>query len=126
MDATEVYRRFKNAQKRFYQELSTIQREFISSNFKFKEGDVVWFKNYHYKAPTLIVIDSIYFHNTGDYAEERFYQRPVIKISGHMVDEEGYDITYFKDSDQAVSVDLNPEEITQITTIKPKGLKRRL
>lgn len=124
MDSREVYKKYKSAKKRFYDELAAIQKEYISSHYTFKEGDIVKFKNMFYKNPTLIVLDAIYFNNQGNYADENSYRNPVIRISGHMVDEEGYDKTYFPDSTQTIGVMASADDVIEVISMRPKGLRQ--
>lgn len=128
MNANEVYKRFNNAKKRFMDEIASIQASYISSNFSFKKGDIVSvIKNRSYNrnaTPILVLIDSIYFNNDGNLFDERFYRNPNVLISGHRVDSEGYDLTYFKDSDQRIGERFSPDDIVNITSIRSKGIKR--
>ena len=125
METSEVYKRYKSAKNRFFEELSKIQKEYISSRYQFKEGDIVRFKNIHYKEPTLIVIDSMYFNNSGNFANEESYQYPYVQISGHLVDEQGYDKTYFPNSlnSQPIGVLCSANDVIETTNIRPRGLR---
>lgn len=123
MDQNEVYRRYQDATKRYCEELAAIQRDYIFSLYNFKKGDVVLFKNMYYKKPTLIVLDSIYFENNGNFTQESSYRNPRIKISGHMVDEDGYDMTYFPTSTQTIDVIAYAADVMEVTTIIPRGLR---
>ena len=125
MDQNEVYRRYQGATKRYREELAAIQRDYIFSLYNFKKGDVVLFKNMHYKEPTLIVLDSIYFVNNGNFTQESSYRNPRIMISGHMVDEDGYDKTCFPTSTQTIDVMAYAADVMEVTTITPRGLKNR-
>lgn len=128
MDSSEVYKRFKIAKQKFMDEIASIQASYVSSNFSFKEGDVVSViknRNYNRNAtPILVLIESIFFNNKGNLFEEWIYTNPSIMISGHRVDNEGYDLTFFKDSDQRIGELFRPEDVVSITTIRPKKIKR--
>lgn len=128
MDSSEVYKRFKIAKQKFIDEIASIQASYISSNFSFKEGDVISVKknrNYNRNVtPILVLIESNFFNNKGNLFEEWIYKNPVIMISGHRVDNEGYDLTYFRDSDQRIDELFRPEDVVSITSIRPKKIKR--
>ena len=125
MEASEVYKRYKSAKNCFFEELSNIQKEYISSRYQFKEGDIVRFKNIHYKEPTLIVIEKMYFVNSGNFANEESFKYPNIQVSGHMVDEQGYDKTYFPNSlnSQPIGVLCSANDVIEINNIRPKALR---
>ncbi len=74
--------------------------------------------------PILVLIESNFFNNKGNLFEEWIYKNPVIMISGHRVDNEGYDLTYFRDSDQRIDELFRPEDVVSITSIRPKKIKR--
>lgn len=136
MESSEVYKRYLDAKKRFdedlwaskktfHKELSEIQQSYISSLYTFKEGDVVIIKNRYYDKPTLIVIEAVFFENNGNYEAEESYRHPIILVSGHMVDEDGYDKTYFPNSTQTIGVTCHAKDVTEITFIRHKGLRGR-
>ena len=128
MDSSEVCRRFNLEKTKFMDEIASIQDSYISSNFSFKKGDVVSvIKNRRFNRnapPILVLINSIYFDNDGNLFDERIYRNPGIIISGHRVDNDGYDLTYFKDSDQRISDMFIPDDIVEITSIIPRRIKR--
>lgn len=124
MNSSDVYDKYKSAKRRFYEELGAIQKAYISSHYAFKEGDVVVFKNIYYRAPTLIAIDSVFFNNQGNLADENSYRNPRVVVSGHIVDDEGYDKTIFPDSTQTIGVMASANDIIEVTNLRPKGLRR--
>ena len=136
MESSEVHKRFLDAKKRFDQDLSALKKAFhkeleeiqlsyISSLYTFERGDVVIIKNHYYDKPTLIVIEGVYFENNGNYEAEESYRYPIILVSGHMVDEDGYDKTYFPNSTQTIGVRCYAKDVIEKTHIRPKGLRVR-
>lgn len=124
MEAYELYNKYKRAKERFQEEKAAIAKEYISSHYSFKEGDIVKIQNIFYKEPTLIVLDSVYIGYNPEYStEENAYRNPKVSISGHMVDEEGYDITYFPNSTQTIGVGAKADDVIEVTNIRPKGLR---
>jgi len=120
MDSNECYRRYRNARMRFNNELEAIEEEYISSNYSLKEGDIVRFKNYSYRTPTLACIKSLYF--TAKLEDER-YRYPHVGVKGFVVDEEGYFVPFIKGGSQPISCAFEPQEIIEVTAIKYKGLR---
>lgn len=120
MDSNECYRRYKSARMRFNKELEAIRKEYISSNYSFKEGDIVRFKNYFHKTPTLVCIESMFF--TGELEDVR-YKYPHVRVEGFLVDEEGYLVPFFKGGSQPNSCLFEADDIIEVTTIKYKGLR---
>lgn len=87
-----VRARFDAIKMRYKSQLHTIEQTYISNVYSLKEGDVIRFTNRYIKEPTLIVIDRLYFGFHG--SEEETYEKPFVCISGHQVDEDGYDYKY--------------------------------
>ena len=100
MDSLQVHKKFLSAKKRFTEELAAIQKEYIESHYNFKEGDIVRFKNGYCKNPTLVAIDSLYFNDAKYVGDERAYKNPIVAFAGHVVDEEGYNVSFFRGSNQ--------------------------
>ena len=65
------------------------------------------------------------FENNGNLTQESSYRNPRIKISGNMVDEDGYDMTYFPTSTQTIDVIAYAADVMEVTTIIPRGLRHR-
>ena len=120
MDSNECYRRYKSARIRFNNELEAIRKEYISSNYSFKEGDIVRFKNYFYKTHTLVCIERLYF--TAKLEDDR-YKYPHVGVDGFVVDEEGYLVPIIKGGSQPCSCLFEADDIIEVTTIKYKGLR---
>lgn len=125
---TELHRKYKfetirfNAAKaRHRKYLVSIEKEYISANYPFKEGDVVRF---FVGEPILIVIDRMYFTYRG--SEEATYNDPIVMVDGHAIDEEGYNLLCCPDSDnpQEVSYMRYADEIKEIVDIIPKGRRK--
>ena len=72
--------------------------------------------------PILIVIDRMYFTYRG--SEEATYNIPIVRVDGHAIYEEGYDLFYFPDSDQKVSYIKDADEIKEIVDIIPNGRRK--
>ena len=114
MDSSEVYKKYIIARRLFYKELRAIQKEYIASHFNFKEGDVILFKRFLSKKPSLAVIDSIHFNICPDYPEEDCYKNPLVRIWGHYVDEDGYNILS-SSSNEPIEVIVNVDEVIEGT-----------
>ena len=111
--------RFNAAKARHQTHLASIEKEYISANYPFKEGDVV---RIFVGEPILIVIDRMYFTYRG--SEEATYNIPIVRVDGHAIDEEGYDLFYFPDSDQKVSYIKDADDIKERVDIIPKGRRK--
>ena len=121
MEISEVNKRYKIAKAKFLNEIRNINNQYVLSNFKFKEGDVVRFKNKYYK-PTLAVVDKIYFigrFDLGGHRVECVTKNTIISIDGHVVDENGYDIYIYRD---LLTCMFEPNDVFEVTNIKPKGM----
>lgn len=120
MEISEVNKRYKIAKAKFLNEIRNINNQYVFSNFKFKEGDVVRFKN-KYNKPTLVVVDKIYFigcFDLGRHRVECVTKNTIISIEGHVVDENGYDIYIYRDLRTCM---FEPNDVFEVTNIKPKG-----
>jgi hypothetical protein len=74
MDSYEVYQRYLNAKKRFNEELNAIQKAYISSNYKFKEGDIVKIKGDRLESFTdYLYVEKIFFYEHRDYPTDENY-----------------------------------------------------
>ena len=120
MDANECYRKYRNARMRFANELETIEKDFISSNYSFKKGDIVRFKNYFYQTPKLVCIEKLYL--TAKKEDDR-YRYPHVAVYGFVVDEEGYLVPIMKGGSQPTSCSFDADEIIEVTAIQYKGLR---
>lgn len=128
MDSFEVYKRYLNAKKRFNDELNAIQKAYISSNYNFKEGDIVKIKGERLQPFTeYMLIEEIFFHKHGDYPTDKEYKEPIVKISGKKVDEEGYDCALCPPiSYEPIYNDYLVDSIEiEVTHIRHKGLRKR-
>lgn len=112
MNKDNVFGLYEAAKRRFHNELSKIQEEYISSNFTFKVGDIVKYKDL-FKSGYML-IDAIFFDNKGDYSDKNSYKNPRVVLSGRAVDETGKLKTYFSDSDQHIGVIVYADERTKI------------
>ena len=52
-------------------------KEYISSNYSFKEGDIVRFKNYFNQSPKLVYIEKLYLSAK---KEEEVKTTPIVKL----------------------------------------------
>ena len=120
MDSNECYRRYKSARMRFNNELEAIRKEYISSKYSFKEGDIVRFKNCFNIIPKLVCIKSMFF--AGKIEEER-YRYPHVRVEGFLVDEEGYLVPIMKGGSQPDTSLFDADEVIEVTTIQYKGLR---
>ena len=120
MDSNELYRKYKSAKMRFNNELEAIQKEYISSNYSYKEGDIVRFKNYFNQSPKLVYIEKLYLSAK---KEEDRYRYPHVSVLGFVVDEEGYLVPIMRGSSQPTSCSFESEDIIEVTAMQYKGLR---
>lgn len=120
MDKYECYNKYLSARMRFDNELEAIQKEYISSNFSFKVGDIVRYKFIYDSTPQFACIKKIEL--TGAKEDDK-YRFPHVRIEGHEVDEEGYLRPLLKGGYEPVSCHIEPDEIIEVTTIQYKGLR---
>ena len=128
MDSYEVYQRYLNAKKRFNEELNAIQKAYISSNYKFKEGDIVKIKGERLESFTdYLYVEKIFFYEHRDYPTDENYKEPIVKISGTLVDEDGYEVPFCPPiSYSPIERDYSVCDVEiEVTNIRYKGFRGR-
>ena len=122
MTIQEACKRYLKAKAQYEEEIKKIQEEYASGVYSFRKGDVVIFKNFFYKEPTRCVIDTMHYLDPETMCKYRYGNfSNNIKVSGHLVDVDGYDTPFFKGGDQAVGVGFYSDDVIEVTSIQAKG-----
>lgn len=122
MTIQEFCKRYKRAKDQYDEEIRKIQEEYAAGIYGFRKGDVVIFKNLFYKEPTRCVIEAMHYLDPETIYKNRYGNISTnIKVTGHRVDNEGYDISYFVGSEQTIGVGFYSDDVIEVTSIQAKG-----
>ena len=121
MGSTEVYSKYQRALNRFKNELRSIQKEYISSHYSFKLGDIVVFRNLFHKTPTFACIDNMCLK--GIFTDEKTYKNPRVEVHGFRVDEDGYLVPFRKGTSEPDTCGFSADDVIEVTNIQYKGLR---
>ena len=120
MDSSECYRRYRSARMRFDNELEAIEKEYISSNYSFKKGDIVKIKDDFSYTTKLFCVERVYLCSK---LEDERYKYPRVEVEVFDVDEEGYLLPFLKGGTSPNTRLFYPDKIIEVTSIKYKGLR---
>lgn len=120
MDSSECYRRYRSARMRFDNELEAIEKEYISSNYSFKKGDIVKIKDEYNYTTTLFCIERMYLLSK---LEDDRYRNPRVQLEVFEVDGEGYLVPLLKGGTSPKNRLFFPDKVIEVTAIKYKGLR---